>query len=72
MTAAERVTSVTAHLDAWRTLPEIARRLQQRKSLVRWAIQQAARSRPVFCRRRDPVCREYRVFPEAVDVRVRE
>lgn len=72
MTAAERVLTVTPHLNEWHTIPELARSLQQRKSLVRWAIQASARYRVIFARHRTAVSLEYRIFPEAVRVIVVE
>lgn len=69
MTAAERVQTIAGELDTWKTAAEIAQTVHREPSWVRWGITQLARSQPVFCRKRTPRIREYRIWPEAVRVK---
>lgn len=68
MTAAERVQTIAGELDTWKTAAEIAHTVQREPSWVRWGIQAYARTRPVFARKRSATVKEYRIFPEAVNV----
>lgn len=71
MTAVERVAAIVIALDSWQTVAELGRALGCSIRAARWSLFTIARTSPVFCRRRTTRIREYRLLPEARDVRRR-